>query len=419
MMSPIPRGAGATLTAASALLIALVTLVPNQDTARHAWCVICGEVGGIDAVLNVALFVPLGVGLALLGMRGGAAIAIACAGSIAIELLQRTLIGGRSATLSDVLTNTAGAALGFWIATHLQTVVRPTPPTAAKLAIVAAFAWLGMQAIAAFSILPSMPEPPHRAQIGRGLADTYQPFPGQLLSARVDDRDLGAERLPPERTFHELALREGSVGEILGILNVCPYRPAALIHAGDSRYRELFILAALNRHAIFGVRTGAEALRLGPIRYRLPDAFGARTGCTGPGDTTQLSVQYTRTQVTLSARHSGGDSLTARHQPHLSQAWGLFVPFLWYRDGGPLERVLDIAWAVALVLPGAFWAGGAGAGRPRDRASAIGACLVTLATGFVVVPLAFGVAIPSVLDWVAVIVAGAVAWMAGARRSKA
>ncbi|WP_125775551.1 VanZ family protein [Antribacter gilvus] len=65
----------------------------------------------IEALANVALFVPFGVLGVLLAQRPWAVAAAGGAFSLAIELTQH-LIPGRFPTVQDVVLNTAGAALG-------------------------------------------------------------------------------------------------------------------------------------------------------------------------------------------------------------------------------------------------------------------------------------------------------------------
>lgn len=73
--------------------------------------------GAIEFAANVLLFVPLGVCMVvLLGARRWW-LAIVSGGvlSVAIELTQLLFLPGRSASVRDVLANTAGTALGVTI----------------------------------------------------------------------------------------------------------------------------------------------------------------------------------------------------------------------------------------------------------------------------------------------------------------
>jgi glycopeptide antibiotics resistance protein len=99
----------------------VATLVPAPGNAAAAaatplWCLVCGPRGEVDVVLNLLLFVPFAVGLRLAGMPFRRIVAWAAGLTLAVETLQATVIPGRDASLSDLLTNTTGAMLGAALA---------------------------------------------------------------------------------------------------------------------------------------------------------------------------------------------------------------------------------------------------------------------------------------------------------------
>ena len=106
---------GRWLSALGLVAIAILTLrpVPTQAAASASTpllCLVCGSNGGADVFLNLLLFAPLGVGLRLAGWRWRSVVATAALVSFAVELLQFTVVTGRDASLSDLVTNTTGAA---------------------------------------------------------------------------------------------------------------------------------------------------------------------------------------------------------------------------------------------------------------------------------------------------------------------
>src|SRR5262249_19801775 len=118
--------AGAIVTIGSALLIAAATLTPGGDSAQLPLsCAVCDSFAGTDFVANIGLFVPLGVGLALLGLSVWRATGIALVASAAIEVVQFFLLPGRDASIRDVIANTGGAALGCAIAVFIPALVGP------------------------------------------------------------------------------------------------------------------------------------------------------------------------------------------------------------------------------------------------------------------------------------------------------
>ncbi len=67
----------------------------------------------VDAVLNVFVFLPFGLLLAAAGVRFAPAFASGLALSLFIEVTQYVTDLGRTADVNDVITNSAGAALGW------------------------------------------------------------------------------------------------------------------------------------------------------------------------------------------------------------------------------------------------------------------------------------------------------------------
>ena len=77
--APHLRTAGLLLAIASVIVIAFATLLPQPPgVVESHFCVICGSFGSVDAILNVVVFVPLGIGLALYGLRGRNSVVAIC-----------------------------------------------------------------------------------------------------------------------------------------------------------------------------------------------------------------------------------------------------------------------------------------------------------------------------------------------------
>ena len=67
----------------------------------------------VDAVLNVGVFIPLGLLLVAAGIRFAVALLIGLLLSVGIELSQYLAQVGRTADVNDLLTNTTGTVLGW------------------------------------------------------------------------------------------------------------------------------------------------------------------------------------------------------------------------------------------------------------------------------------------------------------------
>jgi glycopeptide antibiotics resistance protein len=113
---PPPRTlAGLTLVAVAG--VAGLTLLPGSPlpfrviaSALEPWF----SSGRVAAVLNVALFVPVGAVIAW-WWRRPVMLLLAVALSVSIETVQH-VIPGRSPSLRDVVTNSLGAAIGYALA---------------------------------------------------------------------------------------------------------------------------------------------------------------------------------------------------------------------------------------------------------------------------------------------------------------
>src|SRR3954453_3118919 len=117
--------------AAGLLIILAATLRPEPDQTRAAeatplWCLVCGDHGGVDVIRNILLFIPFAFGLRLGGVPRKTVLLVGAASSLTIELLQLTIIAGRDASLSDVLTNSLGTGVGALIADYGSTLLPPT-----------------------------------------------------------------------------------------------------------------------------------------------------------------------------------------------------------------------------------------------------------------------------------------------------
>jgi len=114
------------LLIASVIAILAATLFPvaGAESERFIACVVCGERGIADVLVNIILFLPFGAALAAGGVslpRCGLAAALL---SASVEFAQ-LWIPGRDPSLGDVVSNTLGGGLGavlvatapYWLVT--------------------------------------------------------------------------------------------------------------------------------------------------------------------------------------------------------------------------------------------------------------------------------------------------------------
>src|SRR2546422_37014 len=146
MLTFATRRTAGFVVAAAVLAILVATLFPAGSEVAPGWTT--ALVGGDDAlagvVQNVLLFLPLGVGLALGGMRGLRLAAVGTLLSLSVECAQQW-IPGRDPSVGDVCFNTLGTALGGMLGRTAPLWLAPSPRRAAwqslGAALVVAAVW--------------------------------------------------------------------------------------------------------------------------------------------------------------------------------------------------------------------------------------------------------------------------------------
>lgn len=88
-----------------------------------------------DFWLNMLMFAPIGILLAIRGARFITALLVGFGGSLTIEVVQYTMATGRTADVNDLVSNTLGCVLGFAVVAvgmRLMTTVAPSPRAAVR-----------------------------------------------------------------------------------------------------------------------------------------------------------------------------------------------------------------------------------------------------------------------------------------------
>lgn len=406
-VAPTPqiRRLGRAITGVSLAAIVFATLLPASDpvVGSHL-CLICGSLGGVDAVLNVLLFVPLGIGLAVVGARAMLALPAMCAASVLIEIAQLTFVPGRDASIGDVVTNSLGGGLGFALARYATSWLRPSPRFAVLLSVGWCVVWLTIQTASNFGFAPSFPKSSYYGQIARQLGD-FELFPGRVVRASIGDVKIADALLDDSQQVQRLLLGGATVGATV-IPAGSTYGTAPIVRVADSEQREIALLAQDGSEFLFEVRTGAAVLRFHPPLFALPGVFRADSGGRSePADTLRLGGSYVANSVRMNA-HIGSAS-NERHIPISgSLGWTMVLPFQWFIEGTLAERVLGWIWTASLLIPLGYWATRVTypfqMQRLRWRPAVIAVAVLTvLTTGLVLVPRGFGLSAGRLFDWLA------------------
>jgi len=275
-LTPRRRRAGLALTAAALVVIAVATLVPQPSEAPFVaqtpiWCLVCGQFGTLDVLLNVALFAPLGAGLLWLDLPWRRVVLIGGALSLAIETTQYFAIAGRDASLGDLLTNSAGTGLGALLAARWRLALFPSPRQAAALSAAAATAWLAQVGVSGAAMLPALPQSVYWGQRAPDLPQ-FERFRGELLDASVGDAPFPNLRMRNSAEIRERLLH----AEALSVV-AAPAEPtralAPIVSIFDGDQREIVLVGQWREDLVFRIRSRAFDLRLRPPAVRLSAVF--------------------------------------------------------------------------------------------------------------------------------------------------
>jgi glycopeptide antibiotics resistance protein len=401
--SPHTRRFGIALVVLSLAAIAWLTLRPAHASSIGAHlCLVCGPLGGVDILLNTLLFVPLGVGLNLSGLSPWKAVLICFALSLSIETTQAFIATGRAATLSDILTNTSGGAIGFWSARTAPTRLAPSRKTAAWLTAIWGATWLLIQIVSSYSFSPSLPPSQYHGEIAHQLGGRAM-FHGEVDSARIGTIPIPHGAFADSRSIRQLLLNGAPIVAVVRLAEPTPYF-ASIIRVADDKQRGIITIAEQGDQLIFSIRTGASNLRLREPAFGMPGVFaGARPPADSAAETLEISARFNEGTVQLVAQTRSAH-WELNLLPRAAQAWTVVVPFHGHLESGGMERVATFLWASILMIPLGFWA--ATLSRQLERVAAfslVGVLAALLAIGLILVPAAFALRGATPLDWIAAV----------------
>ncbi|MEW5915141.1 MAG: VanZ family protein [Gemmatimonadota bacterium] len=313
-------------------------------TPRHTfWCLACTEGGTLDAVLNIALFTPFGL---MLAARHGdaarklvAAIACSLALSMTIEISQLTWVIGRDPSLSDVIANTLGGALGAALAILPPRLHRAGRPAWLLFTLVWGTGAVAMIALGSWAMRFSVPAEAHYVQ-WEPQRPGYAPFEGRLMEFRLNDRALMAgevlvpEQLPPAYLAGNLTM--SAVVALRG-----ESRRTALIARVAHRSGEFLMLGARGNALVARYRANAHTIGLRSPMFALRDALHPALV-----DSIRVTV---RTGVVQLESQSAAGTRHARYRVTAARFWSAFLPF--ERPIGAWGAVGDGAWLTLLFGP--------------------------------------------------------------------
>jgi VanZ like family len=354
------------LAAGTTLVILLVTLVPGSQSVGGPAriCLMCTDYALADALRNLVLFVPFGMGLVGSGWALRRVVLLALLLSASVELAQVFLIPGRDANPTDILSNSLGAAIGGSIVRAWPLWGRPVGKRATVLAIVALL--VGVTVLLGSLMLLRI-APTDGVYYGQWTAElrNMEQYRGAVLGARIGDREVSSGR-----QIDSPALRDRLMGRedivIRAIAGPAPRNLAPVFSIADHLQRQVLIVGIDDSDLIYQPRMVATDARLDQPYLRAERLLDH----VEVGDTVEIALRWTGETYCFSVDEREACGIGVG----IGRGWSV----LEFSDGviEELQPLLDLLWLALLFLPMGYWA----ATLPRAVA-----LLVPLAAAFLVV----------------------------------
>lgn len=371
------------------LLIATATLTPGSASTLDAlpssfWCFACGQFGGADFTANIVLFVPLGIALALVGVRPSRALLVGALLSGAVELAQA--LGHppyRVASITDLATNSLGTLLGALIGLHRRALLFPTRTQAGTLGVASLISVSALLSFSAWALGLPAAVPPVVPAVAPAVVPAVVPgvmpavvpaiVPGVVpfvvpfvVSGANEVRRSELSFTPGFGWYHGL-VHDATVNGVLFshrgdgplLLQAGPvstyqvtvritgrderegFVPFVYVH-GATKVLPALMLGQRGTAAELHVQLRGSAFRLPAPRLVLPDAFPAGVVAQ------QTVVASVSPSVWTMAVVRG-----ARLQISLALGWSLFQNVV--RTGGATGAAMSLLWLFVLWFPAGYW----------------------------------------------------------------
>jgi hypothetical protein len=388
------------VTALTLLFVSCLTLVPTpvdpgqKEFAPFTCLFGCGGQSLRDLVSNILMFIPMGWA-ARYWTRWRGALALCLIATVTIEALQTTVIGGRDASLRDIISNALGGALGIWLFGHWRALTQPDRGQAIRMAALGSAAWL---ALLGFCGLGMRSAPADDRWYGAWVPDMpqYARYPGQVLSVDAAGWTPPNGLIPEPVPLRDAMRRHEFRVTVRAVSGPEPRRTAAMFGVFDQGEEEQLVVGQ-DRFALrFHARTRFEAWGLRELQIRLP-FFPGRA----PGDTVtvEAGVQALAWLIRATSREERAE---VRIPLTIGLGWTGLLPFRY-----PIWNewvLLNAIWLAMLVLPVAYWIG---------RASPIPgfillACL--LVCGLMAAPYLIRAAPTTRTEWVGAVLGALLGW---------
>ncbi len=383
---------------------------PPAGVQLWEWCFMCGREWGIDFVLNIALFVPLGVVFRLARIPLFPAILGILATSFVIEVLQ-LVIPGRITSIDDIISNTVGGTLGFFLGGHMRALIVPRARQAAAAAVAAGVFALAVPWWTLWLFEPAPTDHPYWGQFSPVLGQ-FARFDGTIVEASVADEPLRNGRLPNTDAVRRQLRRDSVTVRAVVRGGRATGRLAPVVSIFDGEHNEVMLLGREGgRSFTFRLRSRASRIGLRTPTVTVWDGFPGAADTASPAQV-HLTGTIDGYSITAASRYtrSSGDtnSVTRTIDFRHTHGWAYLVPFenLYTRHAGRFTTI----WLALVFTPLGYY-GAVAAMRNRGtrwRFALLPWVVVVALLALVALPRVMGLVSASENEWL-----GAAAGIAG------
>lgn len=389
---------GRAITVLAAVLIGLATLTPGTEAPSKlpTLCITCGELGGVDNVLNILLFLPLGFGMRLAGAGRWRSLFMALGVTLLVEGLQLSIVRGRDASIGDVMMNTLGAFIGILLADWRRALLRPAPRAARWLAMASAAWCCCLIALGGWAFRLDIADGNYTALLAPDLTD-IELFEGQVRAADVNGTPIHNGDVVGNASAIASLARSGNLAVQATVDPAgATYDIAPIVALGPASQPLVIELGQRRRDLAFRIRLRASRLRLRTPTVAMAGVF---PGSDDPHDRATVAGMVSASQRLRLAFRSSQRSASATLELNPFLGWWLFMPF-----NVANMRVVGAAsafWTALLFFPLGYW-GATAVRSANDRKLAALSCIAiatTVVLGLLVIPRALAYSHAPLAAW--------------------
>ena len=353
------------LAVLSTAAILYLTLKPGVGPVAEGWSytLTSGDAALAELIANLILFIPLGIGLTLAGVRPRYVVLMGGLLSFAVEFAQRS-IPGRDPSFGDIFSNTVSTAIGTLLVVAAPTWLWAPPGRSAwqarATAVIAVLAWLGT----GLMVRQSFPPPPYTNVPAPDLQG-FGHYEGKIVTVR------------PGR---------GALEVVAVAVPYAPQRTSPLVALIDTQQTRVVMLSVDGTDLTLRYSMPALRYTLEQPDLRLRGALRS----VAPGDTFVAATWHDSTNICL--------RLNALERCHLGYTIGDGWKLIYFPEDAPpwMLGLINTLWMVGCVIGVGFWAA-----RSRGGDSGAGGIALTVVIlGLLMVPLVTGLNATPVIEWI-------------------